>query len=278
MAMLKSGVALLAFAALAACATAPDQAASAAKPAAAPAAPNVYAGKSVLDAAIDAAGGQAALAQVKELYWTGTATINAGGKTTTVEMMTVVHPQETWARSTSFTKEQGEKGARTIQVEGNQGWSVNRVVWDPLPDAQAKNEVGQFALYRMMLLAPLKKPGATVAEQPVGADGTHAIQVKLADGLGGGELEFDASAKLVRAGLVVADPKTGADTPEIVKFSGEMASNGVKWPKHITIEQNGAPFFDLELTSFEANTAEKPRPLEHTMGGGQEQRRPTSGN
>ena len=43
---------------------------------------SAYAGKSVLDAAIAAAGGEAALAQVKEIEWTGTATINAGGKTT----------------------------------------------------------------------------------------------------------------------------------------------------------------------------------------------------
>ena len=51
--------------------------------------------------------------------------------------------------------------------------------------------------------------------------------------------------------------------------SGEIVSNGVKWPKQISIQQNGAPYFDLEIATFEANATVKPRPLQHTLDDGQ---------
>jgi hypothetical protein len=127
-----------------------------------------------------------------------------------------------------------------------------------------------------MLLIPLKDAGAKVTQDPVGVGGTHAIKGVLADGLAG-ELEFDKSARLTRAGMVAPDPAGGAaPLIEQVAFSGELVSNGVKWPRHISIQQNGQPFFELELTSFEANAVIKPRPIEHTMGGAQQPRRPAA--
>lgn len=261
----KRGLLAVALGALAAaCASAPEQTASQAT-----AAPSVYAGRSVLDVAIEAAGGEAALSKVKELEWTGTATINAGGKTTVVEMETVVRPLAHWGRSTSWVKADGPKTARTMQVEQGKGWTVNKVTWTPMPEAQAVHENQQFALYSLMMLTPLKDPAAKVTEQPIGPDGTRAIKALLANGMGG-ELEFDASGKLVRAGMAVRDPAGGAqDIVETVTFSGELVSNGVKWPKKISILQNGKPYFDLELATFEATPDLKPRPLKHTLDDGQ---------
>lgn len=74
------------------------------------------------------------------------------------------------------------------------------------------------------------------------------------------DLRFNASGKLIQAGMTVKDAKGGADIVETVKFSGEIVSNGVKWPKKIVIEQNGAPYFDMEIATFEASAASKPRP------------------
>src|SRR5262249_30929615 len=110
--------------------------------AAAPAKVDVYAGKSVLDAAIDAAGGQAALTKAKELDWSGAATVNAGGKTTEIEVQTIVRPF-TFARSTSWEKGQTEKQAKTIQMDFGKAWSVSRVTWTPMPAAQEKHEIQQ---------------------------------------------------------------------------------------------------------------------------------------
>jgi len=237
-------------------------------PTAASADAGVFAGKSTLDAAIDAAGGQAALAQVKELEWTGKATVNAGGKTTAVNVITVLRPQTNWARTTTWTDEAGPKKARTLQAEMGKAWDVSVVNWTPLPEAQATHEVQQYGIYKLMLLTPLKDAGATVSEGKVGADGVRTIKAQLEGGVPA-ELGFDATGKLVSASMSVRDPKGGADIAQTIKFSGELVSNGVKWPKQISIQQNGAPYYDIELATFEANTTAKPRPLQHTLDDGQ---------
>ncbi|MCC6826772.1 MAG: hypothetical protein IT550_00890, partial [Novosphingobium sp.] len=79
-----ASVALLA--ALGACATAADA------PPAAVADAGVYAGKSVLDAGIEAAGGEAALSKVKEIYITGTAKVTVEGATTEQNIAMLVRP------------------------------------------------------------------------------------------------------------------------------------------------------------------------------------------
>lgn len=262
MALFKREIMAVALVALGACASAPQEAAMTA------AAPDAYSGKSVLDAAIEAAGGQAALSQIKELEWKGTATVNAEGKTTEIELETVVRPQSHWARSTSWTKTDGPKKARTIQAEQGKAWVVNRVTWTPMPEAQAIHENQQFSLYSVMTLVGLKGEGVTVKETAPGKDGTRNLHVEhpMAPPM---DLRFNASGKLIQAGLTVKDPKGGADIVETVKFSGEIVSNGVKWPKKIAIQQNGAPYFDMEIASFEASPASKPRPLPHTLDDGQ---------
>lgn len=255
MAFAKSRImAAAALMALGACTTAaPPQAAAPA---------SIYDGKAVLDVAIAAAGGEAALGKVKELYWTGHAKVTAGDKVTELEVATVVRPFES-ARFTTWPKTDGARKGHTLQIEQGKAWDVTRVTWNPLPEAQADNENQQMKLYSAMLLAPLKASGVTVKEQPAGANGTRAIQT-LVHGLAV-ELEFDASGKLVRAGGNVRDPKGGADIAQIATFSGEVENNGVKWPKTISITQNGAPFFDLEITHFEALPEKVVRPLEQSM-------------
>jgi hypothetical protein len=248
---------LLAFPALAACASIQGGSTSAA-------AVDAYAGKSVLDAAIEAAGGEAALAKVKELDWTGTAVVNAEGKTTEIEMQTIVRPL-TYARTTSWPKAEGEKAARTIQAEFGRAWTVNRVVWTPMPEAEAAHENQQYSLYGVMTLVPLKDAGAKVEEKAPGADGARNLHVEhpKAPPM---DLTFDKSGKLVRAAYSVRDPKGGAaPIPQVVEFSGEVASNGVKWPKKISIKQNGAPYFDLDIATFEARPDVSVIPLKHTL-------------
>lgn len=262
MTLFNRGIMAVALVALGACASAPQEAPVAA------AAPDAYSGKSVLDAAIEAAGGQAALSQVKELEWKGSATVSAEGKTTEISLETVLRPQSHWARSTSWTKADGPKKARTIQAEQGKAWTVNVVNWTPMPEAQAIHENQQFSLYSAMMLVGLKGEGVTVRETAPGKDGTRNLHVERPNAPPV-DLRFNASGKLIQAAMTVKDAKGGADIAQIAKFSGEIVSNGVKWPKKIAIEQNGAPYFDMEIASFEANTATKPRPLTHTLDDGQ---------
>lgn len=258
MAFIRKGLAAAALiAALGGCQTTQD--------AAAPEPAGAYAGKSVLDAAIEAAGGAEALGKVKQLEWSGTATVTAGGKTTKIDVFTMVQPEARLARTVSRETGAALNTSRVLQVERGRAFSMQRNSWTEMLPEQAKNEVQQYGLYTLMLLAPLKAADAKVAEQPKGADGTRAVQASLPHGEAA-ELEFDASARLVRAGMVVASPTPGQpDIVQVVKFSGEIVSNGVKWPKHITIEQNGAPFYDMEITKFEALPATRPVALPQTL-------------
>ena len=220
--------------------------------------------KSALDSAIDAAGGETALGKVKELFWTGSATVNAGGKTSKVDVMTVVRPDAQWARTSSWASGAQAKTSRTLQVEHGKAWDVNRQSWTPLPEAQATNENQQYGLYSFLLLAPLKASGAKADEQPAAADGVRTVKAKLATGQAA-DLKVDASGKLVGAAMMVRDPAGGADIAQTVAFSGEVESNGVKFPKRITITQNGATVYDLEIAKFEAAPAHTPRPMDQSM-------------
>jgi hypothetical protein len=246
---------LLVFPALAGCASMSG---------AAPSAADIYAGKSVLDAAIEAAGGQAALSQVKELSWTGSATVTADGKASEVEVATIVRPF-TYTRSTSWPKGKTAVEGRTIQTQFGEAWTVDRVVWTPMPDAQAEHQIQQDALYGLMLLAPLKDAAVKVEETAAGPKGARSLRVEHPQAPPT-DLTFDATGKLVRAAYSVRDPKGGAaPVPQVAEFSGEIVSNGVKWPKRITITQSGAPHIDLQLATFEARPAFSVKPLEHTL-------------
>jgi hypothetical protein len=263
MAFINRAIMAVSLLALGACASAPPQTATPAGSAQ----PDVYAGRSVLDAAIEAAGGEAALRKVKELGWTGGATLNADGQTTVIEMETIVRPF-TWARTTSWPKAEGEKAARTIQAEQGKAWQITKVVWTPMPVAQAEHENQQYSLYGVMMLVGLKDAGVAVQETAPGKDGSRNLHVEhpKAPPI---DLRFDSAGRLIRAAFSVSDPK-GAAAPlaQVVEFSGEMISNGVKWPKQITIRQGDAPYFDLTLSKFEARPEKTVAPVKHMLDDG----------
>lgn len=223
----------------------------------------VYAGRSVLDVAIEAAGGEAALSRVQELYWTGAVTVTSDGTAVEQSHAVLLRPYSFY-RVTSWAKGTEPKTAKTVQAEQNKAWDVTRVTWQPMPEAGARFENEQLRLFSAMLLTSLKAPGVTVTDQPAAADGTRAIDVVHPSGLAA-ELELDAAGKLVRAGYNGTDPKTGEPSRDVYTFSGEIVSNGVKWPKHIAVTRNGAPWYEIEIATFEALPQKTVRPLAQAM-------------
>ncbi len=221
------------------------------------------ASKSVLDTAIEAAGGEAALGKVQEVFFTGAAKVTADGKVAEESAAILVRPFD-FLRVTTWAKGKEEKTSNTVQAEQGKAWDVNRVTWVPKEPAGAKFQNEQLGLYSLMLLTPLKADGATVTDQPAAADGTRTVKVTHPKAQPV-ELTIDASGKLVQASYSGTDPKTGAAISEVYKFSGEIASNGVKWPKSIKVERNGAAAYEIELASFEALPAKTVRPLLQAM-------------
>jgi hypothetical protein len=201
----------------------------------------------LLDRAIALAGGEARLANVRNLHWTGTATIFAGNRQIEIGTATTVRP---WlgARSDTWLRSDGPAKTRSLIVEGTQGWTEMEGVRKPLPPAQAKNEALQYSLYALMLLTPLRDHQARLASDD--AKGEIAVTHPDAPPT---VLLFDKEAHLIGARNIVPAPDAGAaPIHQDIRFSGDMTSKGVHWPKRIDIDQDGKPFFTLLLDSFEA--------------------------
>ncbi len=215
-----------------------------------------------LDAGIAAAGGDAALSMVKELYWTGHATVTTGGKANEVEVRDIVRPFD-FGRFSTWAKSEGPVKADTIQVEEDRAWDVRGPSWMPMLGDKPKYQSDRVAFYSMMLLAPLKSPEATVKDLPSTTKGTRAVQATYMGHTA--ELEFDATGKLVRVSAPVSNPDGGAALTQVATLSGEIVSNGVKWPKHIVITQNDTPYLDLEIETFDASPEIVVRPFEQSL-------------
>ena len=206
---------------------------------------------SLLDRAIARAGGAAALSRVGVLRWTGTAKIFAGPRIIEIGASTTVRPFR-GARSDTWLLTDGPSKARSLIIEGDQGWTERGGAREPLPVSQARHEAMQYALYGLMLLTPLREPRArfTVdeARREITADYPGAPRTVLA---------FDSDFRLAGAHNVVPSPEAGAASiRQDIRFEGEITSaGGVRWPRKVTIDQNGNPYFELTLTTFDAGPA-----------------------
>jgi hypothetical protein len=135
-------------------------------------------------------------------------------------------------------------------ITADSGWSERDGRGEPLPAALAAHERAQFALYGLMLLAPLDRGRARLQRFP-DAGGLRALQaahprapVTM--------LFFDADDRLAEAANIVPAPDGGAPVPQRFTFSRETMPGPVRWPRRLSIEQSGRPYFELTLTRFEA--------------------------
>jgi len=200
----------------------------------------------LLDKAMARAGGAARLARVNELRWTGTAKIFAGARIIEIGVSTMVHPGKD-ARSDTWLLSDGPAKTRSLIVEGSQGWSEMNGVRTPLPPAQAANEAQQYALYALMLLTPLRDGRGSFA-----IDGVKPEIAVTYPGAPPTRLTFDADGRLTGAHNSV--PAPDGNGPPVVQdfhFDGDIVSHGVHWPRRLTIDQDGKPFFALTLDHFE---------------------------
>lgn len=202
----------------------------------------------LLARAISQAGGYSALHRVRKLAWTGRATIFASqGQPIAIGVRTEVWPFA-FARSDSWLLSDGPAKTNTLIIEPSQAWVIRAGrEKQAMPIAMAAHERAQYALYGLMLLAPLHdrdasaKPGTrrnTLNVHHAGAPPTV--------------FGFNDQGKLVWATNEVPSPEGGAVIEQRFTFDGEIKSGKVRWPQRIQIEQGGSPYFDLELDTFSA--------------------------
>lgn len=121
----------------------------------------------------------------------------------------------------------------------------------PMPPPMLLHERQQYAIYELLRLTPLQRADVRLTLLPKGRGGLRGVRVRRPD-LPDADLWFDTRRRLVVVKTIVTDPEAGTPIREEVRLFGRIEDRGVRWPKRINILWNGAPYFELTLSSFSA--------------------------
>lgn len=165
------------------------------------------------------------------LYGIGTATIEVGVETSVVPFVS--------ARSASWLTVEGPAKRRTLVIEPTEAWTERDGVRTPLSAQQALHERQQYGIYGYMLGL-----GAEVSK----AENRRRLQQP---GYPPADLYYE-NGRLAFIDYIVDPPRAGAKLGERFTLTGEQVSNEVKFPQSLSILQEGRPYYDLTITSFQA--------------------------
>lgn len=205
-------------------------------------------GRELVEKAIAWAGGRRALEPAKVLAWTGEAVVHVGDRPIELGVDTTVRPFD-YAHGISWLRAQGPAASRELLIEGDKGTVVRLGASSPMPEAMRVHETQQYAIYGLMRLLPLLEPGVlvkTMSDDDGGLNWVEAAHPKAPRA----RMGFEADGRLARLTDTVDSPDGGAAIPQVFTFEGEIAGAGVRWPRKLSIAQNGKPFFDLTLSTF----------------------------
>lgn len=211
-------------------------------------APSTTTVDALLQQAINAAGGEAALSRAQVLTWTGEATVMAGGQRIELSVDTRVEPF-TKARSDTWLRAQGRSTQRSLEIDGDQGWMTRNGQRTAMPAAMQQHERAQFAVYGLMRLVTLRDAGAAVQMLPNDTDGLRGLRIShprapMAD------LYFHADGRLAYLTNSVPAPDGNGSVEQRFDFDGTIEADGVRWPQALRISQSGQPYFELRLLTL----------------------------
>jgi hypothetical protein len=207
------------------------------------------AARALLNRAISAAGGAANLQRHRVLAWHGTASINVSGRTVRIEGDWRIEPPDR-AHIDTFEVDKGPVSLRSLFIDGDKGWTTKDGKSIVLPQLFVGNEREQFYLYWLVRLVPMLDPEFRLTTVEPDAQRRPGFRVER-DGRRDATLYFTPDARLARIVTTVTDPTTGADLPQELRFTGDLAANGIRWPRRIQVVQKDTIFFDLELSALE---------------------------
>jgi hypothetical protein len=207
------------------------------------------AARALLTRAISAAGGAANLQRHRVLAWHGTASIDVSGRTVRIEGHWRIEPPDR-AHIETFEVEKGPVSTRSLFIDGDKGWTTKDGKSLVLPQLFVGNEREQFYLYWLVRLVPMLDKEFRLTAVAPDAQRRAGFRVER-DGQRDATLYFTPDARLARIVTTVTDPTSGTDLPQELRFSGDIAASGIRWPRRIQVVQKDAVFFDLELSSLE---------------------------
>jgi hypothetical protein len=205
--------------------------------------------QALLDEAIVAAGGQAALSRVHALHWTGEATVFAGNERIELGVDTRIEPFVR-AKSDTWLRDRGRASLRTLDVGPDAGWMLRNGERTPMPAPMLAHERLQYATYGLMLLAPLRADGVVLRRGP-DVDGLRVLHVEHPHAAPA-DLFFDADGRLVRLDDVVPNAEGTGTLRQRFDLDGTVEASGIRWPRVVRIAQDGQPFFELRIETLDA--------------------------
>lgn len=188
-------------------------------------------------AMITPASARPSLPPLRTLHWTGEARIEAGGRVVDIAADTTVVPFMC-ARSATWLISEGPRTKRIMAISRAGGTLTRDGKTEAMPTAMLNHERQQYAIYGLMQLA--MKSRARV----IRSWGPDVPTVNF---------QYDSRGRLTGARDRVPGPETGEVAIEQqFRFSGQIQSNGLKWPRRIEIYQAGKRYFTLDIRTFEA--------------------------
>lgn len=205
--------------------------------------------RALLGEALRYAGGRRALGRVVMLQWRGEAVVHAGGNDVAIGVATTLVPFS-WVRSKSWRLVDGPEKSRTMLITPEGGWVERGGRTEALAPAFVGHERAQFAIYALMLLAPIAGGRAKLRRLadrgPLRVlEVTHPLAPPT-------ELLFEPSGRLAEALNRVPDSAGGAPIAQRFIFSEEAVTTApIRWPRGLRIEQEGKPYFELRFDRIE---------------------------
>jgi hypothetical protein len=207
------------------------------------------AARALLNRAISAAGGAANLQRHRVLAWHGIASVNVSGRTVRIEGDWRIEPPDR-AHIETFEVDKGPASMRSLFIDGDKGWTTKDGKSIVLPQLFVGNEREQFYLYWLVRLVPMLDQEFRLTTVAPDAQRRPGFRVER-DGRRDATLYFTPEARLARIVTTVTDPTSGADLTQELRFTGDLAANGIRWPRRIQVVQKDTVFFDLELSALE---------------------------
>jgi hypothetical protein len=207
---------------------------------------------SLLHNAMDRLGDRHTLERIRLLSWQGEAVVHSGERDIRIGVSTMVVPFIA-ARSASWPLALGRAATRTMVLDTGGGRVEHEGTSERLPDLLVRHEQAQFAIYGMMLLAPLDKQRANLRllhDQR----GLNVLRVYHPPAPVT-RLYFESDGRLAEATNSVPHPERKRERiSQHFFFSEEEMPGPVRWPRTLRIEQEGRPYLELTLSRFEAST------------------------
>jgi hypothetical protein len=202
----------------------------------------------LLDRAIAASGGEAALRRSPALLWQATALVRSEGHKIAVEGRWALQPPD---RAVIATWEalRGEAATRRLIVAGSKGWLERDGKRTPLSAAELAFERDQLYIYSLLRLLPLRDRGVKLTAIPPDNQGRPGLRV-VRSGRPEVDLYFGADDRPERLRLRITDPATGRPVEEEIWLAGVLAAEGIRWPQQVRITWNGTLYSAMSLVAL----------------------------